>query len=112
VKGAVTKTVTNADVPVLLVNDISGSPAESSHRTRGFFMGRSITLDVFGKRMLAVPTEQGWAMFILGDEGKRRPAENLVIPAHIKSEQELVNYLNDLYHEAATPERPSVRRLD
>jgi hypothetical protein len=62
--------------------------------------------------MLAVSTEQGWDMFILGDEGKRRLVRDLVIPAHIKDEQELVSYLNDLYHESASPERPSVVQLD
>ena len=75
-------------------------------------MSQPITLDVFGTRMLAVSTEQGWEMSILGDEGKRRPVRDLVIPEHIKDGQELVSYLSDLYHESATPERPSVVQLD
>ncbi len=75
-------------------------------------MSQPITLDVFGRRMLAVSSKRGWEMFILGNEGKRRPMPDLVIPEHIKSEQELMRYLNDLYHESATPERPSVVQLD
>jgi hypothetical protein len=35
-------------------------------------MSKSIKLDVFGKHVLAMRTNEGWSMFYLSDDGKRR----------------------------------------
>jgi hypothetical protein len=72
-------------------------------------MPASIMLDVFGKRMIVEWREGAWQTFLLGADGKRS-AVDIVIPETI-SEAELVQYFDDLYHEAATPQRPAVVRL-
>ncbi|WP_241300593.1 DUF7661 family protein [Burkholderia stabilis] len=57
--------------------------------------------NAFG-RLLAVVRKNGrWAVFDLGTEGKRRPA-NLQIPSALAA-NELAQYLGDLLHENATP---------
>ncbi|WP_176041288.1 DUF7661 family protein [Burkholderia stabilis] len=57
--------------------------------------------NAFG-RLLAVVRKNGrWAVFDLGTEGKRRPA-NLQIPSALAAD-ELAQYLGDLLHENATP---------
>ena len=66
--------------------------------------------DVFGRVVLIEKTQNGWASFFAGSDGKRRPAD-LVIPGSLKP-QELAGYLDDLCHEWATERHPVVRRLD
>ena len=71
---------------------------------------QSIKLDVFGRRMLVEETEHGWSVFYLGQEGKRRPATNIVVPRSVTAAQ-LVQYLADLCHEWASARHPQVKRL-
>lgn len=68
-----------------------------------------IRLDVYGKPMLAERTTAGWQLYEPGADGKRR-ALNVVVPDFV-TDDELVQYLDDLFHEAATPRHPSVRRI-
>ena len=68
-----------------------------------------VILDVFGKRMLVEWQQGHWRTFLLGSDGKRSPV-NISVPDTI-SEEELVQYFDDIYHEVATPERPAVLRL-
>ena len=72
-------------------------------------MTASVLLDVFGKRMLVVWESGNWRTYRVGAEGKRSLV-NLSVPASI-SEDGLVQYFDDIYHEAATPQRPAVIRL-
>jgi hypothetical protein len=72
-------------------------------------MPSPVKLDVFGKRMLVEWHEGNWRTFLLGADGKRT-LENVAVPATI-SAAELVQYFDDIYHEAATPQRPTVVRL-
>jgi hypothetical protein len=72
-------------------------------------MASSVKLDVFGKHMLIERAEGTWRTYLLGTDGKRSLV-NISIPATI-AEDELVQYFDDLYHEAATPRRPAVVRL-
>jgi hypothetical protein len=72
-------------------------------------MSASVKLDVFGKRMLVERIGDNWRTYLLGADGKRS-AVNVAIPASV-TESELVQYFDDLYHEAATPRRPAVVRL-
>jgi hypothetical protein len=65
--------------------------------------------DVFGKIMIAEPSPNGWQLFVLGADGKRSPAD-VVIP-HFVQEHELEQYLDDLFHEVATPANPCVKPL-
>jgi hypothetical protein len=69
----------------------------------------AVKLDVFGKHMLVERVDGGWQTHLLGADGKRSPV-NVAIPAGV-TEAELMQYFDDLYHEAATPRHPAVVRL-
>ena len=68
-------------------------------------------LDVFGKLVEAQFREGQWLVFYIGDEGKKRPAHDLVIPEDI-AETELPKYLADLCHEWARPGYKQVEIID
>jgi len=72
---------------------------------------KSLRFDVFGRKVLVVEFEMGWATFYLDVEGKRRPATEIVVPKDIP-ESEIEQYLGDLYHEWATEQHPDVKRLE
>ena len=72
-------------------------------------MSAPVTLDAFGKRMLVEWLEGSWRTYLLGADGKRSLV-NVAIPESV-TEGELAQYFDDLYHEAATPQRPAVVRL-
>jgi len=59
--------------------------------------------NVFGKLVAIRATASGWETFVLGAEGKRRPAE-FVVPEFIPAEG-LCQYLADLFHEM--PRQPT-----
>ena len=65
--------------------------------------------DVFGKIMVVERDGTRWRVFDLGTDGKRSPS-TAVIPDFVQ-EDEVGQYLGDLFHEAARPRHPSVRRL-
>ena len=65
--------------------------------------------DVFGRRIDVERSESGWVAFVPGTDGKRRPAQ-FAIPSELKAE-EIGRYLDDLFHEAASPGQPTVRQL-
>jgi hypothetical protein len=71
----------------------------------------SFKFNVYGRWMVVEETAQGWAAFYVGDEGKRRPATDIVIPESLFA-AELAPYLADLCHEWATEQHPDVRRLN
>ena len=68
-----------------------------------------LEFDVFGRRILVEATADGWAGFIPGRDGKRRPAD-FAIPSDLEA-PELASYLDDLFHEHATADHPAVRIL-
>ena len=68
-----------------------------------------LRFDVFGRRIDVEATSEGWSAYLPGNDGKRRPA-NIVIPSGLTGDG-IAQYLDDLFHEAATPERPKVRLL-
>ncbi len=72
---------------------------------------KSLKFNIFGKLVLVAEQKAGWAAYYLGEEGKRRPAMDIVIPPDIQ-ESEIEQYLNDLCHEWATESHPVVKRLD
>jgi hypothetical protein len=74
-------------------------------------MHKSFKLDVFGRPVLAVRSENDWQMFYLSVDGKRRPAHDLIVPPFV-AESELISYLDDLCHEWATDRHSGVRPLD
>ena len=51
------------------------------------------------------------AAYDLGNEGKKRPARDILIPDAVL-ESELVAYLGDLLHQYATLRNPEVKVID
>ena len=72
-------------------------------------MRPAVKLDVFGTRMLVERDQGTWRAYLVGSDGKRSTV-NIAIPESL-TESELVQYFDDIYHEAATPRRPAVVRL-
>jgi hypothetical protein len=71
----------------------------------------SLRLDVFGTIMLARHADHRWQLSIPGHEGKSRPVFDLVIPSDVITPEELVGFLSDVYHEASSPDKPTVTIL-
>ena len=53
---------------------------------------KSLRFDVFGRQVLVMEFERGWATLYLGVEGKRRPATEIVMPQDIP-ESEIEQFL-------------------
>lgn len=68
-----------------------------------------LRFDVFGRRIDVERTAHGWEAFVPGTDGKRRRAQ-IAIPPELGA-AEIGQYLGDLFHEGASPERPTVRLL-
>ena len=67
-------------------------------------------IEVYGRRLLVERTTAGWQTFIPGDDGKRGPSPpGVLIPAFVITDEELLRYLADLWHESARPDRRTVR---
>ena len=69
-----------------------------------------VRFTVFGTLVGICREGSGWQAFYLGNEGKRRRAD-FVVPDDV-AEDELCEYLADLFHENATPRNHETRRLD
>jgi len=65
--------------------------------------------DVFGYRLIVERRGDAWEVFEPGEDGKRR-ASWVVIPPDL-AEEDVARFLADLFHEAARPDRPDVRRI-
>lgn len=65
--------------------------------------------DVFGHIYLIVRAAGAWEAYAIGADGKRAPA-GFVVPDFI-GEDELEQYLFDLFHESARPGGGDVRRI-
>jgi len=72
-------------------------------------MVRTLKFDVFGKVMIAEAAADGWRLFVLGADGKRSPAA-VPIPDFV-TESEIAQYLDDIFHESATLDRPCVLQI-
>jgi hypothetical protein len=68
-------------------------------------MEHEYRFNAFGRLLAVVRTGDGWRVFDLGADGKRRPA-GLQIPATLAAD-ELAQYLGDLLHEHASPKYPT-----
>ena len=68
-----------------------------------------LRFDVYGTPMQAELGPTGWRIFQSGADGKRLEL-NIAVPA-VVGENELGQYLDDLFHESATPAHPCVLRL-
>ena len=67
--------------------------------------------NVFGKNIEIKHRNSEWIVFYLGNEGKKRLAEDIFVPSDI-SENQLIDYLSDLCHEWARPNHSEVKKLD
>jgi hypothetical protein len=65
--------------------------------------------NVFGQLVVIRGTPGNWAAYLLGPDGKRRQAD-FIVPAALAEEQ-LCQYLSDLFHEYASSTQPSVTRI-
>ena len=75
----------------------------------GATMENSVTLDVFGKRMVVERDDGTWRTYLVGSDGKRSDVF-IAIPESMQA-TELAQYFDDIFHESATPQRPAVVRL-
>jgi len=67
--------------------------------------------NVFAKKFIeVVRNDNDWQAYYLGNEGKKRKAEGLLIPSSI-DESEIEEYIADLFHEMATPSNNEVKRI-
>lgn len=62
---------------------------------------KELKFNIFGSFIAVTGTFGSWRAFYFGTEGKKRAAD-FVIPDDI-TEQDLCEYLADLFHENATP---------
>jgi hypothetical protein len=69
-----------------------------------------LRFNVFGRLIAVARTHGAWSAFVLGAEGKRRPAE-FIIPDFL-AEEDLCQYLADLFHESATPSNGEVYQIE
>jgi hypothetical protein len=74
-------------------------------------MNESITLNAFGRILKIVRSAERWQVLLLSADGKSRPAADIVVPPQLTL-AEIPAYVDDLLHESATPENPSVRVID
>ncbi|MCB1176779.1 MAG: hypothetical protein KDK36_04275 [Leptospiraceae bacterium] len=65
-------------------------------------------VSVYGKTIIVEGEENKWKVYYPSPDGKRRNAEDIFIPSHIK-EEELLGYIADLLHEWATPDNSEVK---
>ena len=66
--------------------------------------------DVYGTLIEVVCREGSWRVFYPGSEGKKRLADDIVIPDTV-GEERLEQYLADIRHEYATARHSTVRRI-
>jgi hypothetical protein len=70
---------------------------------------KTLRFNVFG-RIVAIQREGAmWQAYAVGPDGKRSPAA-FVVPDFVE-EDDLEQYLFDLFHESATPSNGDVRRI-
>lgn len=70
---------------------------------------KELRFSIFGTLIGIIGSDGGWRAFYLGTDGKRRPAD-FVVPIDV-AEDELCEYLADLYHENATPRNSDAVQL-
>jgi len=68
-------------------------------------------LNIYGRTFEVVKEHDKWVVFILGNEGKKRPSDNIFIPSHIREER-LIDYLEDLLHEWASVDNQWIKPID
>ncbi|CAI0884390.1 DUF7661 family protein [Serratia ficaria] len=68
--------------------------------------------NVFGRLMGVKRVGEAWLLFnVTLPERKYARCYDIVLPWEL-NEEEIAGYLADIYHEAATPQRPEVFRIE
>lgn len=67
--------------------------------------------NVFGKIIEVIRKDDSWIVFYVGNEGKKRLANDIVLPPNMK-EEEILKHIADLCHEWETPVNNKVIKLD
>ena len=67
-------------------------------------------LNVFGRLIEVERINEEWHVFYLGNEGKKRDANDIILPSNL-SESGIAEHVADLCHEWATPKNMEVRIL-
>ncbi|MYM66798.1 hypothetical protein GTP45_08150 [Pseudoduganella sp. FT55W] len=70
---------------------------------------KELKFKIFGAYILVTGAPGAWRAYYFGAEGKRRPAD-FIIPGDV-AEQDLCEYLSDLFHEDATPRNNTALQL-
>lgn len=70
---------------------------------------KTLRFSIFGMQIAVVGACGRWSAFLLGNDGKRRPAD-FIVPNEL-AEDELCGYLADLMHESATPSNSEAYRI-
>ena len=63
-------------------------------------------LNAYGRHIEVVKESGEWVVYMLG-EGKKRRTSDISIPSEL-GEREVVSFLEDILHEAATPENSKI----
>ena len=67
-------------------------------------------LNVFGRLVEVARSNEKWIVFYLGNEGKKREANDIVLPSNL-TEADIAEHIADLCHEWATPKNGEVKVL-
>jgi hypothetical protein len=67
-----------------------------------------LRIHVYGRTLFAARESGRWRLSLGGAEGKRRPLAGIVVPDWVVSVDDLLRFLQDLYHESARPGRDTV----
>ena len=73
-------------------------------------MKKPIRFDVFGKPMAVVRGDNRWLLLSITDTGINSPVPDVEIPPDLE-ENELEQFLDDIFHEQASLENPAVIRI-
>ena len=71
---------------------------------------KRIRFDVFGKLIVAEQRSGQWQLFNDSNDGKLVPIRDVIVPPGMSAD-ELLIYLDDLFHELATLENSQVKQL-
>ncbi len=64
-------------------------------------------LNAYGKLREIIRENETWVIYLLG-EGKKSRSNDIYIPSDYNEEQ-VVRFLEDMLHERANPEEPSIK---
>lgn len=64
-------------------------------------------LDAYGRQLEILRESELWVIYEVG-EGKKSCSHDISIPPDY-NEKQVLTYLEDLFHERATPDRPKIK---